>query len=111
TCSPPSLAATASSHLEAFREKGIEVLLLGQAVDNWVVTSLHDFEGKRLQSVAQGTPDFGTLEDEAEKEATEKAANEFAALLGQLKAHLAGQARDVRVISRLTTSPARSTPW
>jgi molecular chaperone HtpG len=103
----PSLAAaTASPHLEAFREKGIEVLLLGEAVDNWMITSLQDFEGKRLQSVAQGPPDFGTLEDEAEKEATEKAATDFAALLGQLKTHLAGQAWDVRVTSRLTTSPA-----
>ena len=103
----PSLAAaTASPHLEAFREKGIEVLLLGQGVDNWVVTSLQDFEGKRLQSVAQGAPDLGGLEDEAEKEKAERAATEFAALVDQLKAHLAGQAWDVRVTSRLTTSPA-----
>jgi molecular chaperone HtpG len=104
----PSLAAaTTSPHLEAFRKKGIEVLLLGQAVDNWVVTGLlQEFEGQRLQSVAQGAPDFGTLEDDAEKEATEKASTDFAALLGHLKAHLAGQAWDVRVTSRLTTSPA-----
>jgi molecular chaperone HtpG len=103
----PALAAAASSpHLEAFRKKGIEVLLLGQAVDNWVVTSLPEFEGKRLQSVAQGAPDFGTLEDAAEKAATQQATTEYAALLGQLKAILSGQAWDVRVTSRLTTSPA-----
>ena len=103
----PTLAAAASSpHLEAFRKKGIEVLLLGQPVDNWVVTSLREFEGKHLHSVAQGDPDFGTLEDEAEQQAKEKASTEYADLLGKLKAILAGQAFDVRVTTRLTTSPA-----
>ena len=102
----PSLAAATSPHLEAFRKKGIEVLLLGQAVDNWVVTSLREFDGRKLQSVAQGVPDFGTLEDEAEQEANKKATTEYAALLGHLKAILAGKAWDVRVTSRLTTSPA-----
>ena len=57
----PSLATAASSpHLEVFKKKGIEVLLLTETVDNWVVTSLPEFDGKRLQSVAEGTPDFGT---------------------------------------------------
>jgi molecular chaperone HtpG len=103
----PSLsAASTSPHLEAFRKKGIEVLLLGQAVDGWVVTSLREFEGKKLQSVAQGVADLGTLEDETEKEAKEKATTDFAGLLGKLKAHLAGMVWDVRVTSRLTTSPA-----
>ena len=103
----PTLAAAASSpHLEAYRKKGIEVLLLGQPVDNWVVTSLREFEGKHLHSVAQGDPDFGTLEDEAEQQAKEKASTEYAGLLGKLKAILAGQAFDVRVTTRLTTSPA-----
>jgi molecular chaperone HtpG len=103
---PTPAAAASSPHLEAFRKKGIEVLLLGEAVDNWVVTSLQDFDGKRLQSVAQGAPDFGTLEDEAEQEATQKAATEFAPLLARLKEILADQVYDVRVTSRLTTSPA-----
>jgi molecular chaperone HtpG len=103
---PTPAAAASSPHLEAFRKKGIEVLLLGEAVDNWVVTSLQDFDGKRLQSVAQGAPDFGTLQDEAEHEATEKAAAEFAPLLARLKEILAGKVYDVRVTSRLTTSPA-----
>jgi molecular chaperone HtpG len=103
----PTLAAAASSpHLEAFREKGIEVLLLGDAVDNWVVSSLHEFEGRRLQSVTQGAPDFGALQDEAEHEAGQKAAAAYAGLVARLKAILAGQAWDVRVTSRLTTSPA-----
>jgi molecular chaperone HtpG len=103
----PTLAAAASSpHLEAFVQKGIEVLLLGHPVDNWVVSSLQDFDGKQLQSVAQGVPDFGALEDEAEQEAKAKAATEFATLLGKLKDILGDKVFEVRVTSRLTTSPA-----
>jgi len=103
----PSLAAaTSSPHLEAFSKKGIEVLLLAEDIDNWLVGSLRDFEGKRLQSVAQGAADLGPLEDEAEAEAKQQASAEFAGLVGKLKAILAGQAYDVRVTSRLTTSPA-----
>jgi len=102
---PTLAAATASPHLEAYRAKGIEVLLLGHPVDNWVVTSLRDFDGRRLQSVTQGPPDFGALAD-GEQEAAAKAAAECAALVGRMKEILAGQASDVRVTSRLTTSPA-----
>ncbi len=103
----PTLAAAASSpHLEAFRKKGIEVLLMGHPVDNWVVTSLREFDGKQLQSVAQGDPDFGTLENEAEQQAKEQASTEYAGLLARLKAILDGKAHDVRVTTRLTTSPA-----
>src|SRR6202167_239422 len=103
----PTLAAAASSpHLEAFRAKGIEVLLLADAVDHWLVTSLHPFEGKRLQSVAQGSADLGAFEDEAEKAANDQAGTEFAGLVGRLKTILDGTAWDVRVTSRLTTSPA-----
>jgi molecular chaperone HtpG len=103
----PTLAAGGTSpHLEAFRAKGIEVLLLGDPVDNWVVTSLRDFDGRQLRSVTQGAPDFGSLADEADKQAAEQAGAEFAGLLAKLKDALAGQAHDVRVTSRLTTSPA-----
>ena len=103
----PTLAAARSSpHLEAFRAKGVEVLLLADVVDNWLVTSLREFEGKQLQSVAQGTADLGGLEDEAEKAAQDQASTEFAGLAAKLKEHLDGQAWDVRVTSRLTTSPA-----
>jgi molecular chaperone HtpG len=103
----PTLAAAASSpHLEAFRAKGIEVLLLADAVDHWLVTSLHDFEGKRLQSVAQGSAELGAFEDDAEKAANDQAGTEFAGLVGRLKTILGGTAWDVRVTSRLTTSPA-----
>ena len=72
---PGLAAAKASPHLEAFRKKGIEVLLLGdgEGIDNWVVASLRDFDGKRLQSVAQGSGDLSELEDEAEAAAKEQA--------------------------------------
>jgi molecular chaperone HtpG len=104
---PNPSAAASSPHLEAFRAKDIEVLLLGDAVDNFVVTGLPpEYQGKRLQSVAQGAPDFGALEDATEKEAAEKAGSDYADLVGRLKEHLAGRAWDVRVTSRLTTSPA-----
>jgi molecular chaperone HtpG len=103
----PTLAgARTSPHLEAFREKGIEVLLLGDPVDNWLVPSLREFDGRPLQSVAQGIPDFGDLEDDAAQQARTQASADFAALVAALKASLAGQAWDVRVSSRLTTSPA-----
>jgi molecular chaperone HtpG len=105
---PGLAAAKASPHLEAFRAKGIEVLLLGdgEGIDNWVVASLREFDGKKLQSVAQGSGDLSELEDEAEVQAKQQASAEFAGLVGQLKAALAGRAYDVRVSSRLTTSPA-----
>ena len=91
---PGLAAAKASPHLETFRTKGIEVLLLGdgEGIDNWVVASLRDFDGKRLQSVAQGSGDLSELEDEAEAAAKEQASAEFAGLVGQLKAALAGRA-------------------
>ncbi len=103
---PTVAAAESSPHLEAFRAKGVEVLLLADVVDNWVVTSLREFEGKRLQSVAQGAADLGGLEDEAEKAAQDQAGTEFAGLVARLKEILDGQAFDVRVTNRLTTSPA-----
>jgi molecular chaperone HtpG len=102
----PSLPAAASPHLEAFRKKGVEVLLLGEEVDNFVVSSLREFGGKRLQSVTVGNADLGPLQDEEETQAKEQADTDFADLVGKLKAVLAGRAWDVKVSSRLTTSPA-----
>jgi molecular chaperone HtpG len=103
---PTLAAARTSPHLEAFAAKGIEVLLLTHPVDNWVVSSLRDFDGKQLQSVAQGEPDFGGLADQEEKKAAEQASAQYADLVAKFKEVLAGQAWDVRVTSRLTTSPA-----
>jgi len=102
----PGTAAASSPHLEAFRAKGVEVLLLTEPVDSWVVTGLREFDRHPLQSVAQGAAGLGSLEDEAEKAAAEKAGTEFAALAGRLKELLGDQVYDVRVSSRLTTSPA-----
>lgn len=103
----PSLAAAiASPHLEAFKKKGVEVLLLSEDVDNWVLSNLREFEGKSLQSVAQGTAGLGPLEDEEEARVKEAANTVLSGLVSQLKAILAGRAWDVRVSSRLTTSPA-----
>jgi molecular chaperone HtpG len=103
---PSPVAAAASPHLEAFKNKGVEVLLLSEEVDNWVVSNLREFDGRRLQSVALGTADLSSLLDEAEAEGKERADAEFAGLLSQMKAILAGHAWDVRLTSRLTTSPA-----
>jgi molecular chaperone HtpG len=103
---PTPAAAKSSPHLEIFRKKGIEVLLLGEAIDNWLVTSLPDFEGKRLQSVAQGVSDLGAMEDEAEKEASEKAGTELGGLVERLKKALGDKVTGVRTTNRLTTSPA-----
>jgi molecular chaperone HtpG len=103
----PSLAAAKSSpHLEAFRGKGVEVLLLGEPVDNILVPSLREFEGKRLRSVAEGAANLDALADEEEKQAKEQADTDFADLVAALKTKLGGQAHDVRLSTRLTTSPA-----
>src|SRR5262249_54791812 len=80
----PELAAS-SPHLEIFRKKGIEVLLLGEEIDNWVVNSLPEFDGKRLQSVAHGDADLSALDDDDDTQARQKASSDFAALAGKLK--------------------------
>jgi len=102
----PGPAAASSPHLEAFLAKGVEVLLLTEAVDSWVVSELREFGGHRLQSVAQGAADLSDLSDADEKAAAEQAGTEFAALTARLAELLGDQVYDVRVTSRLTTSPA-----
>ncbi len=99
-------AAKNSPHLEIFRKKDIEVLLLSERVDEWVVGNLTEFDGKPLQSVAKGGLDLGGLEDEAEKKETEKAADEYKELLEKIKTALGEQIKEVRVTHRLTDSPA-----
>ena len=99
-------AARHSPHLEIFRKKGIEVLLLSDRVDEWVTGHLTEFDGKPLQSVAKGGLDLGKLEDVAEKEDAEKAADEFKELLGKIKTTLGDKVKDVRVTYRLTDSPS-----
>ena len=99
-------AARNSPHLEVFRKKGIEVLLLSDRVDEWVVGHLTEFEGKALVSVAKGGLDLGALEDDAEKKEREHEATELGDLLGRIKASLGERVKDVRVTHRLTESPA-----
>ena len=99
-------AAKNSPHLEIFRKKGIEVLLLSDRVDEWVVGHLTEFDGKQLQSVAKGGLDLGKLEDEAEKQDAEKAADEYKELIEKVKSSLGDRVKDVRVTHRLTDSPS-----
>lgn len=99
-------AARSSPHLEVFRKKGIEVLLLSDRVDEWVVSNLPEFSGKQLVSVARGGLDLGGLEDEAEKQAQESVANEFKDLADRISVSLAEKVKEVRVTHRLTDSPA-----
>ncbi len=99
-------AAKNSPHLEVFRKKGIEVLLLTDRVDEWVTGNLTEFDGKQLVSVAKGGLDLGVLEDEAEKKEVEKAADEYKELLDKMKASLGERVKDVKVTLRLTDSPA-----
>ena len=99
-------AARNSPHLEVFRKKGIEVLLLSDRVDEWLVSNLTEFEGKPLQSVAKGGLDLGALEDAAEKEEQAKEAGAFQDLTDKMKETLSEQVKDVRVTFRLTESPA-----
>lgn len=99
-------AARHSPHLEIFRKKGIEVLLMHDRIDEWVVMHLTEFDGKSLQSVAKGALDLGKLEDQEEKQQQEKAAEEFKELIDKIKKALDGQVKDVRITHRLTNSPA-----
>jgi molecular chaperone HtpG len=99
-------AAKNSPHLEVFRKKGIEVLLLTDRVDEWVVSNLAEFQSKQLASVAKGGLDLGKLEDEAEKKEQEKDAGDFKELTDKIMASLTGRVKEVRVTHRLTESPA-----
>ena len=102
-----SLAGAKSSpQLEIFRKKGIEVLLLTDRVDEWMLSHLYEVEGKPLQSVAKGAVDLGKLQDEEEKKQAEEAAEAFKPVLEKLKTALTARAKDVRVTSRLVDSPA-----
>lgn len=95
-----------SPHLEIFRKKGIEVLLLSDRVDEWVVSHLRDFDGKSLQSVAKGGLDLGELEDASEKQARAEAESSAKDLVERLQKALGDKLKEVRVTHRLTDSPA-----
>ncbi len=102
-----SLAAARNSpHLEIFKKKGIEVLLMTDRVDEWLMSHLNEYKGKAFQSVAKGQLDLGELEDEQEKEELEKIAEEHKSLLERIKDVLGDKVKEVRVSSRLVDSPA-----
>ena len=102
-----SLAGAKSSpQIEIFRKKGIEVLLLIDRVDEWMLSHLYEFDGKPLSSVAKGSVDLGALQDEAEKKQAEETATVFKPVLDRLKEALKDRAKDVRVTTRLVDSPA-----
>ncbi len=99
-------AARNSPHLEIFRKKGVEVLLLTERVDEWMLSYLDAFDDKPLVSVAKGDLDLGKLEDEAEKKHKEETESEYKDLVGKMKTALEAKAKDVRITFRLTDSPA-----
>ncbi|MFN3234941.1 MAG: molecular chaperone HtpG [Gammaproteobacteria bacterium] len=96
-------AAKNSPHLEVFRKKGIEVLILSDRVDEWLVAHLAEFDGKKLQSVAKGDLDLGELEEEKDQKAAEE---DFKSVVEQMKEVLGESVKEVRVTSRLTDSPS-----
>lgn len=99
-------AAASSPHLELFRKKGIEVLLLTDRVDEWMLSYLREFEGKQLASVAKGGVDLEKLADEEEKKHQEEVAEKFKPLVERLQASLGEKVKAVRVTARLVDSPS-----
>lgn len=100
-------AAKNSPHLEIFRKKGIEVLLLGDRIDEWLVSHLHEFDSKSLQSVSKGKLNLNTDDDSTEdKKIQEEANKDFASLIKQMKEVLGDKVKEVRITNRLTDSPA-----
>jgi molecular chaperone HtpG len=99
-------AARNSPHLQIFRRKGIEVLLLSDRVDEWLVSHLNEFGGKPLASVARGALDLDKLADEQEKEAAKKTGDEYADVVKRMQEALGERVKEVRVSQRLTDSPS-----
>jgi molecular chaperone HtpG len=100
------LAAKNSPHLEVFRKRGVEVLLLSERVDEWLVAHLPEFEGKPLASVARGDLELGKLDSDEERKAHERQTGELSDLVRRLKEALGEGVKDVRVSARLTSSPS-----
>jgi molecular chaperone HtpG len=95
-----------SPHLEVFKKKGVEVLLLTNRIDEWMVSQLNEFDGKGFQDVSKGKLDLGDLETEEDKQEQEKLSEESKDLLERVKNSLGDRVADVRVTTRLTDSPA-----
>jgi molecular chaperone HtpG len=99
-------AANSSPHLEIFRKKGIEVLLMADRVDEWLMSHLTEFDEKSFQSITHGALDLGDLEDEESKKALEEAEKQVEGLTERVKAALGDRVKDVKFTHRLTDSPA-----
>lgn len=99
-------AAKSSPHLEVFRKKGIEVLILSDRIDEWMMGYLNEYDSKQFQDVARGDLDLGEVETEEDKKHKEEAAAEHKDLLERIKTALQDRVQDVRVTNRLTDSPA-----
>lgn len=99
-------AARNSPHLEIFRKKGIEVLLMTDRIDEWLMSHLQEFDGRQFQDISRGELDLGKLEDESDKEEQEKTEKEFVKLVDRIKEQLGDKVKTVRVTHRLTDSPA-----
>jgi len=95
-----------SPHLEVFRKKGIEVLVMYDRIDEWLMGHLYEYDGKQFQDVAKGALDLGKVEDEAEKKQQEEQAKQFEPLVNRIKEQLKDRVQEVRVTHRLTESPA-----
>ena len=95
-----------SPHMEIFKKKGIEVLLLSDPVDEWLTSHVTEFDGKPLQSVNKGELDLGDIQDEAEKKEDDKKNKDYDKLAKRIKDVLEEKVKEVRATSRLTTSPA-----
>ncbi|MBK1887603.1 molecular chaperone HtpG [Marinobacter sp. DY40_1A1] len=100
------MAAKSSPHLEVFRKKGIEVLILSDRIDEWMMGYLNEYDGKSFQDVARGDLDLGDVETEEDKKHKEEAAEEHKELLERIKTALTDRVQEVRVTNRLTDSPA-----
>ncbi|WP_309044295.1 molecular chaperone HtpG [Marinobacter sediminicola] len=100
------MAAKSSPHLEVFRKKGIEVLILSDRIDEWMMGYLNEYSEKQFQDVARGDLDLGDVETEEDKKHKEEAAEEHKALLERIKTALTDRVQEVRVTNRLTDSPA-----
>ena len=95
-----------SPHLELFKKKGIEVILMHDRVDEWMMSYLQEYDGKSFVNIAKGELDLGDLEDKEDKEKAEKAAKDYESLLKQMTESLGEKVKEVRISTRLTDSPS-----
>ncbi|RDX37506.1 molecular chaperone HtpG [Kangiella sp. HD9-110m-PIT-SAG07] len=100
------LAAKNSPHLEVFRKKGIEVLLMHDRIDEWTISHLNEYVGKQFVSATQGDLNLGNLEDAEDKKAQEKASEDHKELVERMKTVLGDKVAEVKVTMRLTNTPA-----